>query len=271
MATLRSRYQHYRDLGYVNSDAALKWSNNPSWGHPLQRLRPAFLKLHRTHIAQRQGQPLVIVPPHLSAKLHLKVAEVLKALVVGELSLERLVALLLHGTVVVTAPHAPQPHYLEDLQRLVYSGSSDFKAALRVELTFVEERKHYRCRYLDQPRVLPCPKRVAGFLSAVWIDEQADVAPTLPAHRRKVRTKASLGLSGRALNFALVWPLLRPHSLMAAVMCLLLEQILHLASAPLCSGCCGTRYFFPRRRRREVPVLLRSGCAAQACCRSTSE
>ena len=245
MATLRSRYQHYRDLGYVNSDAALKWSNNPSWGHPLQRLRPTFLKLHRTHIAQRQGQPLVIVPPHLSAKLHLKVAEVLKALVVGELSLERLVALLLHGIVVVTAPHAPQPHYLEDLQRLVYSGSSDFKAALRVELTFVEERKHYRCRYLDQPRVLPCSKRVAGFLSAVWIDEQADVAPTLPAHRRKVRTKASLGLSGYVLELRLGVADSRSHSLMAAARCLLLEQILHLAGAPLCAGCCGTRYFFP--------------------------
>ena len=92
-----------------------KWSNNPSWGHPLQRLRPAFLRLHRAHIAQRRVQPLVVVPPHLSTKLHLKVAEVLKALVVGELSLERLVALLLHGTVVVAALHTPQPHYLEDL------------------------------------------------------------------------------------------------------------------------------------------------------------
>lgn len=124
---------------------------------------------------------------------------------------------------------------------------------------------------LASPCVLPCPRRVAGYLSAVRIDEQEDVAPTLPAHRRKVRTKASLDLSGYALNFALVWPLLRPHSLMAAARCLLLEQILHLASAPLCSGSRDTRYFFPRRRRREVPVFLRSGFAAQACSRSTSE
>ena len=189
----------------------------------------------------------------------------------GEL-LKCLVALLVYGTVVVAALHTPQPHYLEGLQRLVYSGSSDLKAALRVKLTLVEERKHHAYEYcLGQPRVLPRPKCVAGYLSAVWIDEQEDVAPTLPAHRRKVRTKASLDLSGYALNFTLVWPLLRPHSLMAVARCLLLEQILHLASAPLCSGCCGTRYFFPRRRRREVPVLLRSGCAAQACSRSTSE
>jgi hypothetical protein len=92
-----------------------KWSNNPSWGHLLQRLRPAFLKLHRAHVVQRRVQPLVVVPPHLSAKLHLKVAEALEALVVGELSLGRLVALLVYGTVVVAAPHTPQPHYLEGL------------------------------------------------------------------------------------------------------------------------------------------------------------
>ena len=92
-----------------------KWSNNPSWGHLLQRLRPAFLRLHRAHIAQRRVQPLVVVPPHLSTKLHLKVTETLKALVVGELSLKCLVALLVYGTVVVAALHTPQPHYLEDL------------------------------------------------------------------------------------------------------------------------------------------------------------
>lgn len=143
-----------------------------------------------------------------------------------------LFALLVYGTVVVAALHTPQPHYLEDLQRLVYSDSSDLKAALRVELTLVEERKHHTYEYcLGQPHVLPRPKCVAGYLSAVRIDEQEDVAPTLPTHRRKVRTKASLGLSGYALNFTLVWPLLRPHSLMAAARCLLLEQILHLAGA----------------------------------------
>jgi len=85
---------------------------------------------------------------------------------------------------------------LEGLQRLVYSDSSDLKAAPRVELTLVEERKHHTYEYcLGQPRVLPRPKCVAGYLSAVRIDEQEDVAPTLPAHRRKVRTKASLDLS----------------------------------------------------------------------------
>jgi hypothetical protein len=83
--------------------------------HPLQRLRPTFLKLHRTYVAQLRVQPLVVVPPHLSAKPHLKVAEALEALVVGELSLGCLVALLVYGTVVVAALHTPQPHYLEDL------------------------------------------------------------------------------------------------------------------------------------------------------------
>ena len=58
-----------------------------------------------------------------------------------------------------------------------------------MELTFVEERKHHAYEYcLGQPRVLPRPKRVAGYLSAVRIDEQADVAPTPPARKRKVRT-----------------------------------------------------------------------------------
>ena len=141
-----------------------------------------------------------------------------------------------------------------------------------MELTLVEERKHHTYEYcLGQPRVLPRPKCVAGYLSAVRIDEQEDVAPTLPAHRRKVRTKASLGLSGYVLELRLGVADSRPHSLMAVARCLLLEQILHLASVPLCSGSRDTRCFFPRRHRREVFVLLRFGCAAQACSRSTSE
>jgi len=76
----------------------------PFLEHLLQRLSPAFLKLHRAHVAQLRVQPLVVVPPHLSAKLHLKVAEVLEALVVDKLSLERLVALLIYGTVVRCSP-----------------------------------------------------------------------------------------------------------------------------------------------------------------------
>ena len=63
----------------------------PFLEHLLQRLSPAFLKLHRAHVAQLRVQPLVVVPPHLSAKPHLKVAEALEALVVGELSLKCLI------------------------------------------------------------------------------------------------------------------------------------------------------------------------------------
>ena len=86
------------------------------WQHLFGRNREGlFSELHRAHVVQRRVQPLVVVPPHLSAKLHLKVAEVLKALVADKLSLGRLVALLVYGTVVVAALHTPQSHYLEGL------------------------------------------------------------------------------------------------------------------------------------------------------------
>ena len=161
---------------------------------------------------------------------------------------------------------------LEDLQRLVYSDFSDLKAALRVELTLVEERKHHAYEYcLGQPRVLPRPKCVAGYLSAVWIDEQEDVAPTLPAHRRKVRTKASLGLSGYALNFALVWQT-RGHTplwLRRDACCW--SRSCTWPVPPCALGAVVPGASFLDGTGERVFVLLRLGCAAQACSRSTSE
>ena len=70
----------------VPPEAVLDWQH--LFGRNCEGL---FSELHRTHVVQRQGQPLVVVPPHLSAKLHLKVAETLEVLVVGELNLKCLI------------------------------------------------------------------------------------------------------------------------------------------------------------------------------------